>query len=162
MKLRKWTVIIFAVTASLLAVVGRPAEKRPYDFREKNGSYEIFIAGNPVGRVDRIEYEVDTAMKEKFTDNVFYTSWLVRENGILKVEPENSDWCTGGSSLYSDLQLGYGIDGTNYYHEYFVFDNYLYDLWFYDDLVTEEQETELIEYFMDHVMPEEYPPYIEG
>lgn len=162
MKIRKWTVILFAVAASLLAVVGSPEKAGPYEFREQNGSYEILIEGNSVGRVDRIEYEVDTAMKEKFTEDVFYTSWLVRETGILKVNPENSDWCTGGSSLYSDLQLGYGIDGINYNHEYFVFDNFLYDLWFYDDLVTDEQETELIEYFMEQVMLEEYPVRLDG
>ena len=140
MKLRKWTVIIFAVTASLLAVVNR--QPQGYSYQVSNVGIEIRKDGDTVGFAQHYEIP-ESAMGQPIET-------VLREVGITDGEVPAAVYPVN-SGQYSGV-VSYGMD-AQFRHEIFLLEDCLYDLEMYLTGLGPEASEEVTAYFVQTVLP---------
>lgn len=112
--------------------------------QSENGVYEIIKDETIIGGVNRYdlpEYEE------------IHWGIVLRDLGIFDWK-ENSDeyWMIEGS-LYGDRSLSHGTEERELHHEFFLFDDHLYEIWVEDSMLTPEEHTKILTEFTENLLP---------
>lgn len=140
MKVRKWTVILFAVTASLLAVVNR--QSQGYSYRVMDLGIEIMRDGETVGVAQR--YEIPETVKGQPIEIILMELDIAGDREPVTVHRVNS-------TQYSGV-VNYAVD-AKFQHEFFLLEDCLYDLEMYLTALGPEAVDEISAYFVQTVLP---------
>ena len=112
--------------------------------QSESSVYEIIKGNSVVGGVNR--YDLPEYGE-------IHWGIVLRDLGIFDWK-ENSDeyWMIEGS-LYGDRSLSHGTEERELHHEFFLFDDHLYEIWVEDSMLTPEEHTKILTEFTENLLP---------